>query len=95
MVGMSPRRNQSLPNTMQYSIFALGIAAGLSLIARTVAQSDGSGPIVPGNPQVALQYGTFDPKVGTLPIPAEAREALLALTPASYVGKAAELARRC
>jgi adenylosuccinate lyase len=33
--------------------------------------------------------------VGTLPIPAEAREALLALTPASYVGKAAELARRC
>jgi hypothetical protein len=33
--------------------------------------------------------------VGTLPIPAEAREALLALTPASYLGKAAELARRC
>jgi adenylosuccinate lyase len=30
-----------------------------------------------------------------LPIPADARDALLALTPASYVGKAAELARRC
>jgi len=30
-----------------------------------------------------------------LPIPDEAREALLALTPAGYVGKAAELARRC
>lgn len=30
-----------------------------------------------------------------LPLPAEARDALLALTPASYVGKAAELARRC
>jgi adenylosuccinate lyase len=30
-----------------------------------------------------------------LPIPAEAREALLALTPAGYVGKAAELALRC
>ncbi len=30
-----------------------------------------------------------------LPVPDEAREALLALTPASYVGKAAELARRC
>ena len=33
--------------------------------------------------------------VRALPIPAEARDALLALTPASYVGKAAELARRC
>jgi adenylosuccinate lyase len=33
--------------------------------------------------------------VGGLPIPAEARDALLALEPASYVGKAAELARRC
>ena len=33
--------------------------------------------------------------VGGLPIPDEAREALLALTPAGYVGKAAELARRC
>jgi adenylosuccinate lyase len=33
--------------------------------------------------------------VRTLPIPAEARDALLALTPATYVGKAAELARRC
>jgi adenylosuccinate lyase len=30
-----------------------------------------------------------------LPIPGEARESLLALTPAGYVGKAAELARRC
>jgi adenylosuccinate lyase len=30
-----------------------------------------------------------------LPIPADAREVLLALTPAGYVGKAAELARRC
>ena len=30
-----------------------------------------------------------------LPIPDEARQALLALTPAAYVGKAAELARRC
>jgi adenylosuccinate lyase len=29
-----------------------------------------------------------------LAIPAEAREALLALTPADYVGKAGELARR-
>ena len=52
------------------SLFTLGVAAGLSLIARSVAQADGAGPIVPGNPQVALQYGTFDPKVGTLPIPA-------------------------
>ena len=33
--------------------------------------------------------------VRTLPIPAEARDALLALTPATYVGKAPELARRC
>jgi adenylosuccinate lyase len=33
--------------------------------------------------------------VGGLPIPDEAREALLALTPAGYIGKAAELARRC
>ncbi len=32
--------------------------------------------------------------IRTLAIPADAREALLALTPASYVGKAAELARR-
>ena len=30
-----------------------------------------------------------------LPVPAEAREALLALTPAGYLGKAIELARRC
>jgi adenylosuccinate lyase len=30
-----------------------------------------------------------------LPIPDEARQALLALSPAAYVGKAAELARRC
>ena len=30
-----------------------------------------------------------------LPLPAEACDALLALTPAGYVGKAAELARRC
>ncbi len=30
----------------------------------------------------------------TLAIPAEARGHLLAMTPASYVGKAAELARR-
>ncbi|MBM3972894.1 MAG: hypothetical protein FJ301_02190 [Planctomycetes bacterium] len=55
------------------SLFTLGVAAGLSLIARSVAQADGTGPIVPGNPQVALQYGTFDPKVGTLPIPAVLR----------------------
>jgi len=33
--------------------------------------------------------------VQQLPVPAEARDALLALTPATYVGKAAELARRC
>jgi adenylosuccinate lyase len=33
--------------------------------------------------------------VRALPLPAEAREALLALTPATYVGAAAELARRC
>jgi adenylosuccinate lyase len=33
--------------------------------------------------------------IAGLPIPAEARQALLALTPATYVGKAAELARRC
>jgi adenylosuccinate lyase len=33
--------------------------------------------------------------VRALPIPAEARDALLALTPATYVGKAGELARRC
>jgi adenylosuccinate lyase len=32
--------------------------------------------------------------VRSLDIPAEARDALLALTPATYVGKAAELARR-
>jgi len=31
----------------------------------------------------------------TLPIPESARQALLELTPATYVGKAAELARRC
>jgi adenylosuccinate lyase len=30
-----------------------------------------------------------------LEIPPAARDALLAMTPASYVGKAAELARRC
>lgn len=60
----------SLQLLMNRSFFALGIAAGLSLIARSVAQDDGSGPVVPGNPQVALQYGTFDPVVGTLPIPA-------------------------
>jgi len=33
--------------------------------------------------------------VRTLPIPEAARQALLELTPATYVGKAAELARRC
>jgi adenylosuccinate lyase len=33
--------------------------------------------------------------VRTLPLPAEARDALLALTPATYIGRAAELARRC
>ncbi len=33
--------------------------------------------------------------VAGLPIPAEARAALLVLEPATYVGKAAELARRC
>jgi adenylosuccinate lyase len=33
--------------------------------------------------------------IATLEIPQLAREALLALTPASYIGKAAELARRC
>jgi adenylosuccinate lyase len=33
--------------------------------------------------------------VRALSIPAEARDTLLALTPATYVGKAAELARRC
>jgi adenylosuccinate lyase len=33
--------------------------------------------------------------VRTLPIPEADRERLLALTPAGYVGKAAELARRC
>jgi adenylosuccinate lyase len=33
--------------------------------------------------------------IATLAIPQSAREALLALTPASYIGKAAELARRC
>jgi adenylosuccinate lyase len=33
--------------------------------------------------------------VRALPIPADARDALLALTPATYVGKAGELARRC
>ncbi len=33
--------------------------------------------------------------VRTLPIPEDARRALLALTPAAYLGKAAELARRC
>lgn len=33
--------------------------------------------------------------VGGLDIPVEARNALLQLTPATYVGKAAELARRC
>jgi adenylosuccinate lyase len=32
--------------------------------------------------------------IRALAIPADAREALLALTPASYIGKAAELARR-
>ncbi len=32
--------------------------------------------------------------VRTLPIPVQARDALLALTPAGYIGKAAELARR-
>ena len=32
--------------------------------------------------------------IRSLAIPADAREALLALTPASYIGKAAELARR-
>jgi adenylosuccinate lyase len=33
--------------------------------------------------------------IATLQIPAAARDELLALTPASYIGKAAELARRC
>jgi adenylosuccinate lyase len=33
--------------------------------------------------------------VRSLPIPEADRERLLALTPAGYVGKAAELARRC
>jgi adenylosuccinate lyase len=33
--------------------------------------------------------------VRTLPIPPEVRDRLLALTPSTYVGKAAELARRC
>jgi adenylosuccinate lyase len=33
--------------------------------------------------------------IATLAIPQSAREVLLALTPASYIGKAAELARRC
>jgi len=33
--------------------------------------------------------------VRTLPIPESARQALLDLTPATYIGKAAELARRC
>jgi adenylosuccinate lyase len=33
--------------------------------------------------------------IASLPIPDAARTALLALTPASYIGKAAELARRC
>jgi adenylosuccinate lyase len=33
--------------------------------------------------------------IATLEIPEQARQALLALTPASYLGKAAELARRC
>jgi serine protease AprX len=54
---------------MHSGLFALGVAAGLSLVARAVAQDDGSGPIVPGNPKVALHYGTFDPTLGTLPIP--------------------------
>jgi adenylosuccinate lyase len=33
--------------------------------------------------------------IGELPLPEEAKRALLALTPSTYVGKAAELARRC
>jgi adenylosuccinate lyase len=33
--------------------------------------------------------------VRALPIPEAARQALLDLSPASYLGKAAELARRC
>ncbi len=33
--------------------------------------------------------------VQTLPIPEDARQALLALSPAGYIGKATELARRC
>jgi len=33
--------------------------------------------------------------IRTLAIPDEAKQALLALTPATYVGKAGELARRC
>jgi adenylosuccinate lyase len=32
--------------------------------------------------------------IGTLAIPADAKERLLAMTPASYVGKAVELAQR-
>jgi adenylosuccinate lyase len=33
--------------------------------------------------------------IAALPIPDAERKSLLALTPATYVGKAAELARRC
>jgi len=39
----------------------------------------------------AKRLATF---IGSLPIPAEARKQLLALTPAGYTGLAAELARR-
>ena len=33
--------------------------------------------------------------IGTLEIPADAKERLMELTPATYVGKAEELAKRC
>jgi adenylosuccinate lyase len=43
----------------------------------------------------AITRDTLHEFIGDLPIPADARNALLALTPSTYVGKAAELARRC
>jgi len=43
----------------------------------------------------AIDRATLQAFIGTLAIPDEARAALLALTPATYVGKAGELARRC
>jgi adenylosuccinate lyase len=42
----------------------------------------------------AITRETLHAFIRALAIPAEARDALLALTPASYIGKAAELARR-